>query len=528
MARRISLSRRRRLGTPRTPLLLGLGARLAAAAVVLFPVCCLVAHWVGFSAERNERARRRIAASWAGRLMRDSTLTQYGWLPTTEASRAVDEGLAAHGAAYILLDSSRRVVRASERLLIRRAALVHLGPDGRADFPPLGRIEVTRAPLRILGRQQGVFLLLSSRPTAGVPLAREAGPEELRAEPELADFVVARIPDLSWQFLVVGAALSALGLWVVSHLLVARRLQGLTLVAAQRIDGRRPPRRFPAAGKDEIHHLATTLNTMQRAAHRLHSAMTQRENRRRDWLSELSHDLRTPLSALHLRLDNATKAKTAHQLRSMVATAIGDCERIQKLASGFMDLAELEVSEDFAFEPVMPEELVGQAMRGLRPIAQAAGVAVTTRVSRQPTILADGHRLLRALENILRNAIRHARQRVTVGVEGTADDVRFFVQDDGAGFPELPPGQPTNYVDWLGRRQAGGLGLRVADRIARAHGGRLVLLNGAAGTLVVCTVEAAVASRRSADGGPVSPVGSNGTISSARQRTEESTRGGRR
>jgi len=456
----------------------GIAMRFAVVAAVLFPLCTWAGDLLAPSDRGAERERIAVAQSWANTLMRGSSLTQYGWVPSEEQSQQVDEALARQDAAFILLDPERRVVSASSRLLIR-SAVIRLGADGFVQVSPLGRVRVTRATIRVFGRDHGEFLLLSQKPIAtlrrgpaGVALASGSPPNDRRGG--LA--------------LLVAAVLAGSCFYGTAHFVVSRRLNALTGVAWLAGNDVSSPRRFPTSGSDEIDALANALNTMRKRTQRHVSSMRIREDRRRDWLSELSHDLRTPLAALRIRLDNSSEASTVDELRELLRTAIDDCERIQKLAAGFMDLAELEVTEDFAFEPVMPEELIGQALRGLRPIAEDTGVTLTTEVAPQETILADGHRLLRALENTLRNAIRHARTKVVVGVESNADEVRFFVRDDGEGFPEMKRGEPTEYAAWRGRRQAGGIGLRVVDRVARAHGGRLMLLSEAGETEVYFTV----------------------------------------
>lgn len=482
MARRIPISRRGSAAGRKITWLLRLDVRLAVLATILFGLFFTVV--APFMPRRDDGRANRLATAWAHLLMRDSSLTDYGWIPDEQTANDVDASLAAVGAAYVFVDPQRRVVRASMRLRIARAVLMLPTTDGIATIPPIGRVEVTRVPLAVFGVPQGHFLLLSSRTTSQLPMPSQSVARRTEAAlPQAASMA------LTFPAFLVGSGLSGLGMLLFAYLLVTRRVIGMAAIAASKVDGTRAPRRFAGGTRDELGALAQALNANRRRAHLLLAAMTERENRRRDWLSELSHDIRTPLAALVLRLQNALDASGDAQRLETVAAAIHDCDRIQELAHGFMDLAQLEVTEDFEFEPVMPEELVGQAVEGLLPIADKAQISVTTSVPPQPTILGDGHRLLRALENLLRNAIRHARSTVLVGVEHGADHVRFYVRDDGEGFRDLEPGEAIEYADWQGRAQAGGLGLRVADRVARAHSGSLLIVNGSLGTEVSCVVD---------------------------------------
>jgi signal transduction histidine kinase len=344
MARRLQISRQRAVGQ-RPALLLGLNARLAVCVVVLFTVASLVAYRLTNLGSEHARARWSVASAWADRLMYGAELTPYGWVPEERAARAVDEDLSSVQAAFVLLDAADRVVRASECLLMRTASVVRTGVGDRINIPPLGEVVVTRLPVRVFGERQGTFLLLSKGSGAAVPVPK---PWSRSYEPP-AEQVIAVAPD--WSFILVGVLLMGLGAYLAVYVFATARLNRMTSVALGSNPGAQAPRRFSATGGDEIGNLADALNAMQRRTLRRVATMTERESNRRDWLSELSHDLRTPLSALQLRLDNARGAQP-DRLAETVATAADDCQRIQTLAKGFMDLAGLEVTEDFAFEPV--------------------------------------------------------------------------------------------------------------------------------------------------------------------------------
>ena len=456
---------------------------MAGLAALSFALCGAIAHVFAWqSPDESNEATQHIARSWGNYLVSGANKQTPGWKPEPDTVKRVDNALARERAAFLLLDNSNRVLATSARLKTPGQGLA-LGPGRFVDIAPLGRVETIRVPLEVFGQKAFGFVLLSSDDPLRVALAPGASTFSADAE---------SIGGLSWlEFLLIGCGLSALIAYLTTYFVAGRPLRNLSLRASRAAGARRPSgRRLAAVASDEVADLATAVASMRRRTQRSVAALTQRENLRRDWLAELSHDLRTPLAALGLRLENAAHAETFEQQKSLVLGATQDCERIQTLAAGFMDLAKLEVTEDYAPEPVMPEELVDQAVRVLRPIAQEAGVRVKTDVQPQETIWADGHRLMRALENVLRNAIRHARTQVLAGVRSRDGEIHFLVRDDGDGFTGLEPGQPTPYGKWRGRHQAGGLGLRVADRVLRAHGGRLVLRNEERGALVSCIVEA--------------------------------------
>ena len=105
-----------------------------------------------------------------------------------------------------------------------------------------------------------------------------------------------------------------------------------------------------------------------------------------------------------------------------------------------------------------------------------------------PMLKADGRRLTRAVENLLRNAIQHGRSAVEVRVVYSEGSVRFEIRDDGRGLPTEP-----DFLDFLRRRSSdvrlseiarrrknadsAGLGLIVAQRVAEAHHGTVDAYN---------------------------------------------------
>lgn len=485
MARRLSISRKQRVGARHgvssIPLFARLDLQIAFLAATSFTVLALIAG-IACTAKVPTRV---IAESWAEWFLAESSVSESGWTPKADRARSVDVELREQGAAYLLVDKKNQVLSASARIHLERAIWPELGPNERTVIEPLGRVAVVSVPLGPIGAPWGYFHLL-----AGGELAALQAPPEMREE-----LAQRRAPGvlgshLSVSFLLLGAALTGLVTFLLMNVFVSRRLRAMSAIAHVPIAASRPPRRMHSDGSDEIASLARLLNHSHRRAHTSFAEMSRREKLRRDWLSELAHDLRTPLAALGLRLENTRELEDDQRRVSALGIAIEDLLRIQTLANGFVELAELEVTEDFLFEAVMPEELVGQVVRRLEPIAASTEVVLRSEIDAQPTIEADGQRLLRALENIVRNAIRHAESEVVIHTEDHGDEVAFVVSDDGPGFPSIGRDAMTDHQDWLGRGQVRGLGLRVASRIARAHGGRLMIGHEDGWTIVACFVRA--------------------------------------
>lgn len=445
------------------------------------------------------------AAAFAGldalssELLRDSRQDSPGrWLPTASAAEALDRRLAPFSAAYAWLDADRQVVCASPALGLAKGELVgELHPVSETVGPRPGVVALDRVAMGVW--RDGEF--------AGWLLVYPAGGAE-GAQPEPVDWARRgnlvirgagaidetnrssnRVIHLVSFLLFAGIAVLVSA--IVSRT-VTRRVTGLARVAVGPVDDpRRLPGPFDESGDDEIATLAHAMNTMRGRVIELVADLERRDQERRRWIAQVSHDFRTPLTALIACLERAevelSEAREG-EARERLAIARLDAERLGVLTEDLLDIARLETEEDLVREPVPPGELVRKASRALAALAEQQGTEVEVAVTAGlPVVTADGRRLMRGLENLLRNALHHARRRVAVRAVGTPGRVRFEVRDDGPGLPVGPDGAVD--LDALaGRRSrddSAGLGLVVVRKVAEAHGGDLGAANLEGGGAVV-------------------------------------------
>jgi signal transduction histidine kinase len=269
------------------------------------------------------------------------------------------------------------------------------------------------------------------------------------------------------------------------------RLARLSQWSAEPVTGDDLPGPFDDSGNDEISAVAATMNSLrQRVADRLKSFALD-DIRRREWVAQVSHDLRTPLTAQLACLDRADlilhkpdSAFRRNELRELLAVAKMDADRVQTLADDLLEIARLDAGDGLRLEPVPPGELVRQAVRGIEPLAAQKGMRIDVRITTHlPMLNADGRRLTRAIENLMRNAIQHGRSTIEVSAAlSTTGCVRFEVRDDGRGLPKEPDfldylrrlNRDVRLTELARRRRRGdsaGLGLVVAQRVAEAHHG---------------------------------------------------------
>ena len=202
-----------------------------------------------------------------------------------------------------------------------------------------------------------------------------------------------------------------------------------------------------------------------------------------EFISTVSHELRTPLTSirgalglLSLDIQKGPSDKAANLLR----IALTNSDRLMSLINDILDLERLQSGlEPLAFQPVQLAQIVRQAIDGMQPVADAAGVQFihdTTQVE----IAAAPERLLQVLTNLLSNAVKFSPPNSTIFIMLRPDTsgVTLSITDDGRGIPadklESIFGR-FQQVDASDSRQKGGtgLGLAICRTIVQQHSGRI-------------------------------------------------------
>jgi signal transduction histidine kinase len=219
--------------------------------------------------------------------------------------------------------------------------------------------------------------------------------------------------------------------------------------------------------------------------------IAREERMRRELFAAVSHDLRTPITALRLLataiddevVEDAKRREYAARMNTHVR-ALG------ALIDDLFDLTRLEAKElAWTMEDVRLDELVSDAVEAMQPTAQAGSVAV--RADLQAPLGATGNeeQLQRVLFNLIQNAIRHTPPdgSVTVRAEGVDGGVEVEVADTGAGIsPDARERvfEPFFRGDAARTEPGAGLGLAISRAIVEAHGGRIWLEEAEVGTRV--------------------------------------------
>jgi signal transduction histidine kinase len=233
--------------------------------------------------------------------------------------------------------------------------------------------------------------------------------------------------------------------------------------------------RVPLNGtSDEFDQLAANLNGMLDQIERLMTAM-------REVTDDVAHDLKTPLSRLRARLEQALviPPRDARQSEAIRA-AIEEADRLLATFNSLLSIAELESA---AFggqtEPLDLSEVARSAAELYEPVAEEKGFALSVVTTPDVKIRGDRHLLSQALANLLDNALKYAGSgEIQIRVFRHDGRAVLEVADRGPGIPEadretvfdrfvrLEPSRTT---------PGNGLGLSLVRAIVRRHGGSVVL-----------------------------------------------------
>jgi signal transduction histidine kinase len=212
---------------------------------------------------------------------------------------------------------------------------------------------------------------------------------------------------------------------------------------------------------DEIGQLAAAFDRMA-------GAVQQLDRMKDDFVSHVSHELRTPLTSAKMTLANIQEGLSGVDTLGRVQ---GDLDRLIRMVNELLDVARIEAGVTLQKRPTDLGALVRATVDTLRPLAK---VAVEVR-GQGATVDADPARIQQIVLNLVDNALKYAKSRVDVELDGRG----LRVSDDGPG---VPPEHREAIFQRFSKVETGpkppgaGLGLSISRKIAGLHGGTLVCL----------------------------------------------------
>ncbi|MES2069178.1 MAG: ATP-binding protein [Pseudomonadota bacterium] len=236
--------------------------------------------------------------------------------------------------------------------------------------------------------------------------------------------------------------------------------------------------------RDELADLGREFDLM---AEKLHVLMESQ----RQLMHDVSHELRSPLARLQAAIGLARQQP--EKMEATLDRLEHESVRMDKLVGELLTLSRIEAGVTGANEEISMADLIAEVVENASFEAEANQRKLEFSGDIEVVVMGQFELLYRALENVVRNAIKHTAEGSTVTVQASADRARgllnIAVLDQGSGVPEVELAaifEPFFRGSQITRAQQGyGLGLTIAKRVLLAHGGVIRASNRATGGLCV-------------------------------------------
>ncbi|CAI0760460.1 Signal-transduction histidine kinase senX3 [Serratia quinivorans] len=233
-----------------------------------------------------------------------------------------------------------------------------------------------------------------------------------------------------------------------------------------------------SGGRDEVSRLQQAFRSMAQRIAEQWQTLSQQDQQRREFIANISHDLRTPLTSLHGYLETLSVKSASlsdHDRQRYLEIALAQSRKVGRLAQELFELARLEYGVvKPQKEPFSLSELVQDVFQKFELAAEARQQRLLADITPGiPLVFADVSMIERVLTNLLDNAIRHTPQggEIEVRLWQQAGKVLVQVNDSGPGIPQELRADLFVRPSILSsaRRHASGLGLMIVRRILLLH-----------------------------------------------------------
>jgi signal transduction histidine kinase len=217
------------------------------------------------------------------------------------------------------------------------------------------------------------------------------------------------------------------------------------------------------------------IDEVVRSVNRMLDEITRLMNQLKQVGDNIAHDLRTPLTVAHIRLERAL-GEPADELRATAHQILADLNRALTTVTALLRISELESGlQRSSFAPLDLAKLSRDIVEFYEPLAEAKSITLTLQAPNKAPFVGDQDLLHEALTNLIDNAIKFTPKNghVQMSVENTPNGPRVEIRDSGPGI--LPEDRDKIFKRFYraaatGHLPGNGLGLSMAATIAEVHG----------------------------------------------------------
>lgn len=235
-------------------------------------------------------------------------------------------------------------------------------------------------------------------------------------------------------------------------------------------------------GKNELAQMASTLNYMC-------DELEMLEEKRRNFVSDASHELKTPLATIKLICDSivSTENPDPKMVSEFLSDLSDEVDRLTRIVERLLVLTKMDSGTSAPkFETVDPVALINAVVRKLMPTANSKNIALYADIQTENThqMMLDYDKIWEAVYNITDNAIKYSPEGgyVKVSNENLSDSIVIKIEDNGSGIPDSDKERVFERfyrLDDSRARDTGGtgLGLAIAKEAVVMHGGTIEILD---------------------------------------------------
>ena len=236
--------------------------------------------------------------------------------------------------------------------------------------------------------------------------------------------------------------------------------------------------RIEVHSDDDLDQIGTVFNYMADTIEQNIEDLKGLENLRKELISNISHDLRTPIASIQGYAETLILKKDTietEEQEKYLGIIYKNCDNLQELVTNLFELSKLQANQvTLNREPFSIGELVHDVANKYRILSQKKGVSINTIVSKDtPVVEADVLLIDRVLQNLIDNAIRFCKDGDTINIEiksDKAEKVGVTISDTGAGIDQDHlPHIFERYFKKDDRGGSSGLGLAIVKRIIDLH-----------------------------------------------------------